>query len=94
LYIIFKSPTYGTTDGAATWTIKSVLTFDRSQFSLQSSFIHADRGWLVDDALTRFDATSNGGKTWSSIPIAGVLQSASEHEYRVENLQMTCNSTG
>jgi len=86
--------TYGTTDGGATWTIKSVLAFDRSQFARQSSFIHADRGWLVDDALTRFDATSNGGKAWSSIPITGVLQSASEHEYRVENLQMTSNSTG
>lgn len=86
--------TYGTTDGGATWTIKSVLALDPSQFALQSSFINADRGWLVDDALTRFDATSNGGKTWSSIPISGVLQLASEHGYRVENLQMTSNSTG
>lgn len=85
---------YNTRNGGSTWTIGSTMPLKRSQYAIQSSFINPRRGWIMDDAMTRFDSTTSSGKTWSPIPVSEVLQSASRHGYRVENLQMTSPSTG
>ena len=85
---------YGTTNGGTTWTIKSALALSKSQYDLQSSFINPNRGWIIDDAATRFATTANGGRTWSSIRVTGVLRSATERGYRVVNLQMNNDVTG
>ncbi len=85
---------YGTANGGSSWTIKSELALDRSQFAWQTSFANPEHGWIIDDAATRFEETADGGRTWAELPIAGILRSAAQRGYRVVTLQMITKTSG